>query len=244
MNKIREENMTYFCNAAGDAFYWDANGDQDAKFDPATRDLIDEHIPAVLRNAYNKAWTEGYGYSCYIMEIQSKPYLALVAEFGDVVFKNANADYFRGEELKDAILKAAAELEKKLAASNEDGIELFFPADSNTPFCQWELVVAVPADSVTTERMTRIAAIMDESFKDVNYILASRIVWDTDDEDDEDDNTQAEDLGLPECVNVPVSELLDEEEDEADLDREELLDRITDWLSDRYGFLVYSFDAE
>lgn len=243
MRKIKEENMTYFCNGGGHAFYWDVNGGQMAQYDD-NWNLIDEHIPELLRAAYNKAWSKGYGYPCYIMEVHSKPYLALIAEFGDTVFKNSKAEYFRGEDLKAAILKAAADLEKKLTANEESGVEIFFPEDTNTHFCQWELVVAVPADSVTTERMTRIAAIMDESFKDVNYILASRIVWDTDDEDDEDDNTQAEDLGLPECVNVPVSELLDEEEDEADLDREELLDRITDWLSDRYGFLVYSFDAE
>lgn len=237
MKKIKEKNMIYFCNAAGDAFYWDANGNQDAKFDPATRDLIDEHIPAVLRTAYNEAWTEGYGYPCYIMEIQSKHYLALIAEFGDIVFKNAYAEYYRGEELKDAILKAAAELEKKLAANNENGVELFFPEDTNTPFCQWELVVAVPADGVTMERMTRVAAIMDESFKDVNYILVTSIVWDT------DDDAQTEDTELPEFVNVPVSELLEDGEKEADLDREELLGRITDWLSDTYGFCVSSFDA-
>lgn len=233
--------MIYFCNASGDAFYWDANGCQDAKFDPATRDLIDENIPAVLRGAYNEAWTEGYGYPCYIMEIQCKPHLVLIAEFGDIVFKNANAEYYRGEELKYAILKAAAELEKNLAANNENGVELFFPEDTNTPFCQWELVVAVPADGVTMERMTRVAAIMDESLKDVNYILVTSIVWDT---DDADGDAQAEDLELPEFVNVPVSELLEDGEKEADLDREELLDRITDWLSNRYGFCIYAYDAD
>lgn len=247
MNIISEINMTYFCNGCGEAFYWDANGSQMAQYGD-NWNLIDEHIPELLRAAYNTAWGEGYGYPCYIMEIHSKPYLALIAEFGDTVFKNSKAEYFRGEDLKAAILKAAADLEKKLTANEESGVEIFFPEDTNTPFCQWELVVAVPADGVTMERMTRVAAIMDVSFEDVNYILASSIVWDTDDEvwdtDDADGDAQAEDLELPEFVNVPVSELLEDGEKEDDLDREELLDRITDWLSDTYGFCVYSFDAE
>lgn len=76
---------------------------------------------------------------------------------------------------------------------------------------------------------------------DVNYILVTSIVWDT---DDADGDAQAEDLELPEFINVPVSELLEDEEKGADLDREELLDRITDWLSNRYGFCIYAYDAD
>ena len=236
MNIISENNMTYFCNGCGEAFYWDVNGSQMAQYGD-NWNLIDEHIPELLRAAYNKAWSEGYGYPCYIMEIHSKPYLALIAEFGDTVFKNSKAEYFRGEDLKAAILKAAADLEKKLTANEESGVEIFFPEDTDTPFCQWELVVAVPADSVSTERMTRIAAMMDESFKAVNYILVSQIIWDTDD-------VPADECGLPENVNVPMAELLESDEREADLDRAELLDRIADWLSEKYGFCFFSMDAE
>ena len=227
---VSNSNMVYYCNGCGDAFYWDENGIVMTGFDPDMK-LVDEHIPALLRGAYNNVWREDYIFPCYIMEALGKPYLALIGEFGDSV-RDAQGNYFRGEDLKLAILNAAKDLEKKLAANEESGVEIFFPEDTDIPFCQWELVVAIPADCVTTERMTRIAAMMDESFKTVNYILVSHIHWDIDE------------WRLPENVNVPVAELLESEESEADMDRAELLDRIADWLYNKYGFCVSSMDVE
>jgi hypothetical protein len=53
-----------------------------------------------------------------------------------------------------------------------------------------------------------------------------KVVWDTSD-DECDVGPSAEDCGLPEIVEVPD-----------DIDE----DDIADWLSDGYGFCVYSID--
>ena len=55
-----------------------------------------------------------------------------------------------------------------------------------------------------------------------DYWHVHDIIWDTDDE---------EELDLPEAVDIPKSEVEDE-------------DGLADWLSDKYGWLVESLDYE
>jgi len=58
-------------------------------------------------------------------------------------------------------------------------------------------------------------------------IHVANIDWDTD-----------EDIELPTDVDIPLSELIDDDEDTDDVD---IGDRVCDYLSDKYGFCVYGF---
>ena len=68
-------------------------------------------------------------------------------------------------------------------------------------------------------------------------IFVSDIEWDTDDGYDGED----QELTLPAEIEIPVSELLYEDETQDDIDEEEIEDRVADYLSDQYGFCVYGF---
>ena len=65
----------------------------------------------------------------------------------------------------------------------------------------------------------------------------SDIEWDTDDGYD----GESQELALPHEIEIPVSELLYEDETPDDIDTEEIENRIADYLSDQYGFCVYGF---
>jgi len=68
-------------------------------------------------------------------------------------------------------------------------------------------------------------------------IFVSDIEWDTDDGYD----GKNQELTLPAEIEIPVSELLFEDETQDDIDMEEIEDRVADYLSDQYGFCVYGF---
>ena len=65
-------------------------------------------------------------------------------------------------------------------------------------------------------------------------IRACDINWDTD----------GEEVDLPEEVEIQEEDLLYETERPEDVDREELHDRIADYLSDKYEFCVFDFYVE
>lgn len=71
-------------------------------------------------------------------------------------------------------------------------------------------------------------------------IIITDIEWDTDDGYDGED----QELELPSELEIPVSELLYDDESPDDVDEEEIGDRIADYLSDEYGFCVFGFRME
>lgn len=71
-------------------------------------------------------------------------------------------------------------------------------------------------------------------YGDSPYIIVDNIEWDT--EGEYVDN-------LPDKLYVPYDELLYREESLSDVDVEELKDRIADYLSNEYGYLVFGFDT-
>lgn len=151
--------VVYFCNAAGDAFWYDAESKlKSAEYlynDAAGWQLSDPHIPEVLRDAYNKAFSEDYGYPCYIMTVGGAPYFTLIAEFGDFCGN-------RSGELREKIVQNAEVLAQAEAIRNCSGCRILFPEDTNTPFCQWELFVCIPAESVTPAICRQISDAMTE----------------------------------------------------------------------------------
>lgn len=169
IRKISEKSITYFCNAAGDCFIWNEDKTETTFVDlDASSNLTDERIPAPLRAVFNAAWNEGYGYPCYIMTVDGKPYLALIAEFGDTTYSGADSEYYRAEALKEDVLAAAKTLDKFLTNGTR-GIKIFFPEDTSTPFCQWEVVVALDAKTIikNPSLATEVAKAMDSCFKEV-----------------------------------------------------------------------------
>ena len=61
--------------------------------------------------------------------------------------------------------------------------------------------------------------------------MASRIHWDTDDEPNDN---------LPDTVFIPIENLMYENENANNVTIEDLYNRVPDYLSDRYGYCVFS----
>ena len=142
--KVSERDIHYYCNGAGDVFWHDDAGnciDVDA-----VDGVEDEHIPAPLRRAYNECWTDEEGYPAYIAEIEGKPFLFLCDEWFDCEKEREN-DVQKSYLCQ---LNTLLDFIKRLLGCKElDGCTVFFPEDSGTPFCQWEFMVAMPAETVT-----------------------------------------------------------------------------------------------
>jgi len=71
---------------------------------------------------------------------------------------------------------------------------------------------------------------------ELTYIRVDNIQWDIDDEDlDINLNKKKEDLELPTTVIVPVADVVD---------RGDLNERICNYLSDGYGWLVKNYECQ
>lgn len=164
MDIISEKAIRYFCNGAGDCFYWDESGPEPMVVfvNNAMENASDEHIPEVLRKAYNKTWSESYGYPCYIVTVDGTPFLSLIAEFGDFDLDNPT----RENSLRVLVQAAADRLDKMTVC---EGFKVFIPDDTSTPFCQWEVLACIPADIAATspDVVKKAASAMDEAFKEI-----------------------------------------------------------------------------
>lgn len=165
---IREDDVVYFCNAVGEVFCWDfhtKDGKPDLSLENpyssaglVTVDIDSERIPEALRRAYEAAWSEGYGFPCYIALVDGVPCLLLIAEFGDLP-----DDGKRSTELREESVAFARRLEQDLRKSKEvvRTVDVLFPEDVRSPFCQWEVIIAVPVEAgkVTVKEMCAISKV-------------------------------------------------------------------------------------
>lgn len=165
---IREDDVVYFCNAVGEVFCWDfhtKDGKPDLSLENpyssaglVTVDIDSERIPEALRRAYEAAWSAGYGFPCYIALVDGVPCLLLIAEFGDLP-----DDGKRSTELREESVAFARRLEQDLRESKEvvRTVDVLFPEDVRSPFCQWEVTIAVPVEAgkVTVKEMCAISKV-------------------------------------------------------------------------------------
>ncbi len=162
LKKISEKDIVYYCNAAGDAFWMDGDLVIWAEFDECGN-LNDEHIPAPLRFAYNTVWGEGYGYPSYCATVSGEPVLLLVAEFGDLYLPNG-VELDRDENLKELVLKKSEALAGLL------DYDVLFPEDTETPFCQWEVMVAIPVTKdLNANTVAAVSRDMDMCFDEMPW---------------------------------------------------------------------------
>ena len=86
------------------------------------------------------------------------PCLLLIAEFGDLP-----DDGKRSTELREESVAFARRLEQDLRESKEvvRTVDVLFPEDVRSPFCQWEVIIAVPVEAgkVTVKEMCAISKV-------------------------------------------------------------------------------------
>lgn len=157
MELIKNENIEYLCNECGEP-----NCD-DGHFDAEGNLLPSENYPKALCDAFNSIWAEGeYGYALYMCRICGAYYIVNCAEFGEL-----DDEQYRSKEMRDAIISHAKLLEQ---FGRLHGSKIFFVDDCDSPFCQWELLVATPVEPCPQEwQLREVAHDMD------NYLMFSAI---------------------------------------------------------------------
>lgn len=141
-----------------------------------------------------------------------------------------NLDVFK-EDID--IIEACKEATREFTAT-DDGFNTYI---NNCKCFNWaDFEMYVPNDICEKygfrkidSNVTNIDVNWDEQLIDEPTFFISDIEWDTDDEEVED---------LPKDYYIPLSELLYDNESLDDVNIEELEDRIANYLSDKFGWLI------
>ena len=120
-------------------------------------------VPPLLRWAYFTCWTDSLNFSTYIATVNGQPCLLIIAEAGEAMSKK---DGKRNVSIRKALMESGRKLAEKLNADEKLKklhADVLFPKDTDTPFCQWELYIAIPVtENVTFEDIKAVADVMDE----------------------------------------------------------------------------------
>jgi len=120
-------------------------------------------VPPLLRWGYFTCWTDSLNFPTYIATVNGQPCLLIIAEAGEEMSKK---DGKRDVSIRKALMESGRKLAEKLNADEKLKklhADVLFPKDTDTPFCQWELYVAIPVtENVTFEDIKAVADVMDE----------------------------------------------------------------------------------